>query len=80
MNTEQIKALLKNHPGVDDAIVEGDGKHYELTIVSDVFEGQTKVKRQLWVYALLNEHIVSGQLHAIQMNTWTNAEWEKQRG
>lgn len=80
MNAEQIEAVLKVHPEIEYVAVMGDGKHYELTIVSDAFHGQTKVKRQLWVYALLNQHIVSGRLHAIQMNTWTKAEWEKQSG
>ncbi len=77
MSVEQLEVLLRKNSDIADVKVAGDGKHYELTIISDVFVDQSKVKRQLWVYALLNPYILSGELHAIQMNTWTTAEWQK---
>ena len=80
MNVEEIEALLTAHPEVAYAKVTGDGKHYELTIVSNAFIGLPKVKRQLWVYGLLNQSIISGRMHAVQMQTWTEDEWEKQGG
>ena len=57
-----------------------DGKYHQLTVVSDRFDGQSKVVRQQWVYAQLSDYITSGEIHALSMNTWTNAEWEKQHG
>ncbi|PJD93632.1 MAG: BolA family transcriptional regulator [Legionella sp.] len=75
MSPEQLEQLLKQNEDIHSASVESDGKHYHVTIVSDAFIDQSKVKRQLWVYALLNEAIVSGQLHAIHLNTWTISEW-----
>lgn len=80
ISNEALTQVLLAIDDVDYAQVEGDGYHYELTIVSDVFLGKAKVARQQWVYARLNDYIVSGQLHAINMKTWTNIEWEKQRG
>lgn len=77
---EQIETLLQTDTQVAHIKVTGDGYHYQLTVVSDVFEGQSKVARQRWVYQKLNHYIASGELHAIQMNTWTNAEWEKHHG
>ena len=77
MPVEQLEVLLRKNSDIADVKVAGDGKHYELTIISDAFVDQSKVKRQLWVYALLNPYILSGELHAIQMNTWTTAEWQK---
>ncbi|HVT63345.1 MAG TPA: BolA/IbaG family iron-sulfur metabolism protein [Legionellaceae bacterium] len=77
MNPEQIEALLKQQHEIAEVSVESDGKHYHFTVVSDAFIDLPKVKRQLWVYALLNQPIISGQLHAIHMNTWTKAEWQK---
>lgn len=77
MQIEQLEVLLRTNKDIADVKVEGDGKHYELTIISDAFVDQSKVKRQLWVYALLKTYILSGELHAIQMNTWTTAEWKK---
>jgi acid stress-induced BolA-like protein IbaG/YrbA len=77
MSSSQLKALLEEQADVAFAEVDGDGKHYTVTIVSDVFVNQPKVKRQLWVYALLNSYITSGALHALQLNTWTQEEWHK---
>ncbi len=77
MTSEDIEALLKAHAEIAHMTFEGDGRHYELTVVSDVFLDQPKVKRQLWVYTLLNPYILSGQVHALQMNTWTKSEWQK---
>lgn len=77
------EALTSEWLAIDEikyAHVEGDGYHYHLTLVSDVFLGKSKVARQQWVYARLHDHITSGRLHAVNMNTWTIAEWEKQGG
>lgn len=79
MSSSQLQALLEAQAEIAFAEVEGDGKHYSVTIVSDVFVNQPKVKRQLWVYALLNSYITSGALHAIQLHTWTQEEWHKIR-
>ncbi len=77
MSAEQLKALLEQQVEIEVVKVTGDGRHYDVTIVSDVFIDKSKIKRQLWVYALLNPYILSGELHAIQMDTWTRAEWHK---
>ncbi len=77
MSPEQLEDILKQHTNIEHVAVESDGKHYHLTIVSDEFIDKPKVKRQLWVYALLNQPILSGQLHAIHLNTWTKSEWHK---
>lgn len=80
LTNEELKQRLKGIDGVQEVLVEGDGYHYELTIVSDLFLGLTKVKRQQWVYAQLKNDITSGALHALSMKTWTVNEWEKQHG
>ncbi|MFY7697427.1 MAG: BolA family protein [Legionella sp.] len=80
IKNEQIEQCLKSLPGVDDVKVSGDGYHYKLTIVSDIFLGKTKILRQQWVYAQLKEYIISGELHALSMNTLTKDEWEASRG
>jgi len=80
MNPKEIEELLTASPEIAYAKVIGEGAHYELTVVSDAFVALSKVKRQLWVYAVLNELIVSGRMHAVQMHTWTKDEWEKQHG
>lgn len=74
MDIEAIKALLAEHfPGAEiDASVEGS--HLHLTIVSERFAGLSPVKKQQLVYAVLNEKIASGEVHAVNMKTLTPAE------
>ncbi|MDF1677974.1 MAG: BolA/IbaG family iron-sulfur metabolism protein [Legionellaceae bacterium] len=76
---DEIEARLIAEAGVSYAHVLGDGYHYELTVVSDQFEGLRPVARQQWVYSKLKDYIASGELHALTMKTWTEAEWEKTR-
>lgn len=80
ISIEQLESQFKHLPEVSDVFVESDGHHFRLTIISDRFEHQSKVARQKWVYAILKNFILSGELHAIEMQTWTQSEWEKQRG
>lgn len=80
ISNEQLERDLIAFDDVEYVTVEGDGYHYDLTIVSDAFIGKSKVGRQQWVYARLKEYILSGSLHAINMKTLTKAEWENERG
>ena len=80
IGNEELKRDLVAMGEIDYVQVEGDGYHYDLTIVSDAFLGKSRVARQQWVYARLNDYITSGRLHAVNMKTWTKIEWEKQCG
>lgn len=78
MQPEEVKQLLANHL-VDCAIeVSGDGRHFDITVVGDIFEGLNAVKKQQLVYAALNEKIADGAVHAVNMKTYTRAEWQQQ--
>lgn len=81
MENSQIKSLLSQ--SFDDGaeiIVEGDGYHYQVVVVSNTFEGVTKVKRMQMIYQVLNDHIQSGALHALSIKPFTPTEWEQQHG
>jgi acid stress-induced BolA-like protein IbaG/YrbA len=71
MDIQAIKALLaESFPGAQiDA--EAEGSHLNLVIVSDVFNGLSRVKKQQKVLAVLNEKIASGEVHAVNMKTLT---------
>jgi len=80
ISIEQLKQHFRDVPEVEDIIVDSDGHHYRLTVISECFENQSRLARQKWVYAILKDSILSGALHAIEMQTWTKSEWEKKRG
>lgn len=67
MATSEISALLSAaFPGDAVTVGGGEGK-YQVQIVSGTFAGLNRVKRQQAVYKVLNAHIQSGAIHAINM-------------
>jgi acid stress-induced BolA-like protein IbaG/YrbA len=76
---DELEQCLNQQDGVVYVKASGDGYHYELTVVSNQFEGMRTLLRQQWVYDKLQNYITSGALHALTMKTWTEAEWEKKR-
>ncbi len=78
MQPADVKKLLQAHLPECDIEVEGEGSHYNVTVIGDVFEGLNAVKKQQLVYAGLNQQIADGSVHAVNMKTFTRAEWEQQ--
>ena len=69
--SKQIEEAI---PG-SKADVTGDGSKFEALVISDTFEGQMTIKRHKAVYAVLNEHITSGAIHALTIRAFTEGEW-----
>ena len=79
MSPHEIQVLIEQGIEGAKAIVEGEGNKFQATVVSDCFEGLSPVKKQQLVYATINPHIASGVIHAITMQTFTRAEWDKKQ-
>lgn len=77
MNPEDVQALVE--AGFDDAqvTVEGSGDRFQIRVISPAFQGLLPVKRQQLIYATINEKIQDNTIHAVQLITFTPAEWEK---
>ena len=80
LSNEEIEQRFRGIEQVFHVEVEGDGYQYRIIVVTDLFINKSKVARQQWVYAQLNDFITTGRLHAINMKTWTEEEWGKQHG
>ncbi len=80
VSVDDISKRLEAIAGIHRVEVQGDGYHYQVTVVSDKFIDLPRMKREQWVYAQLVDWITSGELHAVTMKTWTVAEWEKNHG
>ena len=74
MQVEQIEQLLAREFAECEIQVASDGSHVDITIVGEVFAGLRPVRKQQMVYAVLNEHIASGEIHAVNMTLLTPAE------
>lgn len=61
--------LHKGHAGAP----EGGESHFKILVVSDAFEGQSRVSRQRSVNKVLQDEL-AGPVHALAMKTLTPAE------
>ena len=74
MDVPAIEAILrKNLPQCELELVAESNK-LSLKIVSNEFAGLGRVKRQQKIYALLDDRIKSGEIHAVSMITQTLEE------
>ena len=76
MEPEQVKQLIEAGLPECQVTVTGDGSHFDVTVVGDVFEGKTMVQEQQMVYAALGDRITSGEIHAVTIKAYTPKEWE----
>lgn len=77
MEAAQVKTLIESAITDSEVNVEVDGSSYRIRVVSDCFDGLNAVKKQQLVYRALNEHIADGTIHAVTMQLYTVAEWQK---
>jgi acid stress-induced BolA-like protein IbaG/YrbA len=77
MNAQDVKDLLEKQLLDCEIRVEVDGSHVNIIAVGNIFEGKRTVQRQQVVYAALQEQIASGAIHAVNMKTFTNEEWQQ---
>lgn len=54
--------------------VQGDGRHFFATIVTQAFDGLNRVARHQLVYRALGERM-RAEIHALSMKTLTPYEW-----
>ena len=71
---EQIEAWIKAGLPCDYIKVEGDGHHFEATIVSAEFRGKMRVAQHQLVYQALGDKM-KAEIHALSMRTLTPEEW-----
>ncbi len=68
------KMILSKMPETTVSAKGDDGVHFEAIVVSSAFDGLNPVKRQQIVYAALGDLISSGQVHALELKTYTPDE------
>lgn len=78
MQPDQIQVLLETALEDCEVRVGGEGNHFDILVIGEVFAGLRPVKKQQLVYAVLNPHIADGTIHAVNIRTFTPAEWAAQ--
>ena len=80
MRMDYFSDLVERSIAGSRAEVSGDGSKFEARVVSESFEGQSTLARHKRVYAVLDEHIRSGAIHALTIRAFTPDEWSAEEG
>ena len=75
---EQIEGYLTAKLDCDYLAIDGDGAHFQAVIVSNAFEGKSRVQRHQVVYSALGDRMRE-EIHALSMQTLTPAEYQAQQ-
>lgn len=57
----------------------GTQDHYQLVVVSPLFEGKKMIEQHRIVKALFDADIQSGEVHALSLKTYTPEEWSRRK-
>lgn len=71
LEVEDVSHLHAGHAGAPKGSSE---THFNVTVVSEQFQGRSLLKRHRLVYDLLQEELQHGGVHALSLNTKTPAE------
>jgi len=54
-----------------------DGQHFAAIVVAEQFEWLSMINQHKLVYVAIQEHLDTGAIHALQLKTYSNSQWEK---
>jgi len=78
MDAAAVQVLVSTQLGDCEVTVEGEGSHYDILVIGEMFAGLRPVAKQQLVYAALGEQIADGSIHAVNIRTFTADEWRAQ--
>ncbi|HBV38927.1 acid stress-induced BolA-like protein IbaG/YrbA [Erwinia persicina] len=79
METSEIQSVLMAALPLQEAIVTGDGSHFQVIAVGEMFGELSRVKKQQAIYAPLAAYLADNRIHALSIKTYTPEEWARDR-
>lgn len=78
VDSNQVEVMIK--AGLPDAQIQiqdltGGGDHYQVTVVSSLFQGKGLVQQHQMVYAALQQALSTEAIHALSLKTFTPEAW-----
>jgi len=78
VSPEQIEAMIKAE--MPDAEIQvqdltGGGDHYQVTVISSLFEGKGLVQQHQMIYGAVRQAMSSEAIHALALKTYTPQVW-----
>ncbi|MCL5041480.1 MAG: BolA family transcriptional regulator [Gammaproteobacteria bacterium] len=75
MQAAEVKQLIEDQVPDTQVEVDGEGCNFQLFVISDEVAALSPVKRQQTIYAVLNDAITDGRIHAVTMKFFTRQAW-----
>lgn len=79
MQASEIEALLQAALPVQEVHVSGEGSHFQVIVVGEMFADMSRVKQQQAVYAPLMDEIASNRIHALTIKAYSPQQWARDR-
>ncbi|GAB3011726.1 BolA family protein [Bowmanella dokdonensis] len=79
MQVEEIETILRDALDLSELYVKGEGSHYQVIAVGEVFANASRVKKQQLIYGPLSAQIADGTIHALTIKAFTPTEWQRER-
>lgn len=79
MDPKEIEQILQQALALDEVHVKGEGNHYQVIAVSEVFADCSRVKQQQMIYAPLADKIADGTIHALSIKAYTPEKWRREK-
>ncbi|MFB3076555.1 MAG: BolA family protein [Lysobacterales bacterium] len=76
MQADDVKTLLLQGLENCEVTVSGEDSHFAILVIGEAFAGLRSVQKQQLVYAVLSAQIADGSIHAVNIRTYTPAEWQ----
>ncbi len=76
MLIDEIKKIIGQGIKSCEVIIDGDGTHFQVVVVSDGFDEKTVVQQHQMVYKTLGDKMGT-DIHALSIQTYTTDEWIK---
>lgn len=79
MQPQQIEEILKQALALNEIYVQGENAHFTVIVVDNELVKLSPVKQQQTIYAPLMEYFASGEIHALNIRTFTHNKWQIER-
>jgi acid stress-induced BolA-like protein IbaG/YrbA len=70
MRPDDLKKLIESQLANSVVhVASNDNVHFQAEVVCPLFEGKSRIQQQQMVYAIVNDYIKSGEVHALSLKT-----------
>jgi acid stress-induced BolA-like protein IbaG/YrbA len=75
---DDIKNMIQEGLTGAEVMLDGDGTHFETTVICDQFGGKTMLQRHQMIYKTLGVKM-GREIHALSIQAYTRDEWEARK-